>query len=286
MSQGRSSHLRTPQAFTLVELLVVIGIIALLISILLPSLSSARETAMGVKSLSNLRQIGLAIQMYRNDNGGFYPVHSSQSSVVPRTRWPDHLYQYVNSTEVFLSPLLDDDDRSRMIAPFAHSVDQQTGAPIPGTTVYHGGYGYNYHYLGNARQPGGLPPFHANSSNIRAAAQTIAVADTHGSKNGGPVFTTHGAYTIDPPRMSVDLGSQGSRRTAPGPVSGQYGYTGGDDGDANHRATPAERNRGFVNVLFCDGHAAPMKLAEMDDFNGDGIPDNGYWNGLADHTRR
>jgi prepilin-type processing-associated H-X9-DG protein len=91
---------------------------------------------------------------------------------------------------------------------------------------------------------------------------------------------------IDSPLMSIELGSRGSRKSSATPGSGQYGYTGGNDADPRHRSTPAERNRGRVNVVFCDGHADAMKLSELDDFNRDGEPDNGYWNGKADASKR
>src|SRR4051794_30468100 len=67
-------HSRVRQAFTLVELLVVIGIIAVLISILLPTLSSAREAANRTACLSNLRQIGTMLVMYSTSNKGKIPL--------------------------------------------------------------------------------------------------------------------------------------------------------------------------------------------------------------------
>lgn len=70
---------RDRRAFTLVELLVVIGIIAVLLAILLPSLNRARESGRRVQCLSNMRQLGLAFMMYVQENKQRFPAVAAES---------------------------------------------------------------------------------------------------------------------------------------------------------------------------------------------------------------
>ena len=64
---------KQPHGFTLVELLVVIGIISLLIGLLLPAMTAAQDAARRLQCLSNLRQLATAAHLYTTNNHGFYP---------------------------------------------------------------------------------------------------------------------------------------------------------------------------------------------------------------------
>ena len=100
-------RLRSRHGFTLIELLVVISIIALLISILLPALKHARETARGIVCMANLSQVQLATLLYADDHDGYLPdvddanVDRSDNNNLGRF-YP--LKPYIDSAEVFACP--------------------------------------------------------------------------------------------------------------------------------------------------------------------------------------
>jgi prepilin-type N-terminal cleavage/methylation domain-containing protein/prepilin-type processing-associated H-X9-DG protein len=283
------------RGFTLTELLVVIAVIGILAGLLLPALSRAKVAAKSIASISNLRQLGLGLQMYLLENNGTFPKHSSLASRttalgLPRTRWADYLFPYLSDTEVYLSPALTPQEKQFMNKPFAHTLAPDLSETPH--TVYYGGYGYNYQYLGNARQPGGMAPYHAKESVIASPSHTLAIGDTKGARGGNPEYAygTNGSavYVIDPPLGSVMLGSRGSRTSSADPGPGNAYYEGGVDGSDAHRATPAARNGGKVNLVFVDGHAAGMSPHRLDGLsqNGGGEPNNAYWSGYFDPTVR
>lgn len=86
-------------AFTLIELLIVIAIISILAGMLLPALKQSREKARSILCTSNLKQMGLAFGIYSSDNNGFIPL---QKAAKGNTQWASELYAERSSGGSFL----------------------------------------------------------------------------------------------------------------------------------------------------------------------------------------
>jgi prepilin-type processing-associated H-X9-DG protein/prepilin-type N-terminal cleavage/methylation domain-containing protein len=130
------------QAFTLIELLVTAGIVALLLSILLPGLSSAREQARATVCQSNIRQLALANGLYAQESDGVYVPGASQF-LVNLHRWHGARTSVAApfvSTHGPLVPYLGPEGAIRRCPTF--------DPEIRGFEFGNGGYGYNNAYIG------------------------------------------------------------------------------------------------------------------------------------------
>jgi prepilin-type N-terminal cleavage/methylation domain-containing protein/prepilin-type processing-associated H-X9-DG protein len=174
----------TPRrGFTLVELLVVIGIIALLISILLPALNRARESGMKVQCLSNIRQVGIVFTMYINQSKGRLPPYPASIGNGPQPC--DWIYwQTLPATMLTQRPLDDSPVLRLMGTPVNPAVMrcpsdrwEEHVAGANGTSTAYGPYFFSYS-LNQLMTPGTpTAPKSLSISSIKRPAEKVLLVE-------------------------------------------------------------------------------------------------------------
>jgi prepilin-type processing-associated H-X9-DG protein/prepilin-type N-terminal cleavage/methylation domain-containing protein len=214
-------------AFTLVELLVVIGIIALLISILLPALGKARRSAQTLKCLSNLRQLGMATVMYNGENKQFMPYPTTTLS--QDALWFNALDPYLQA--------MDSNPNGRTGVAAQRNYKDYKQCVV-------------YDSLLGGKTSGG-------QDNLKEFARTFkmnsmirhnnpaAQAKVTEIKNGSEFVLFGDGVSLD---LTGDIPDNFE--------SGQFSFEVNDVTEAS----PALRHNGGANILFVDGHAATIVL--------------------------
>lgn len=298
--------LSTSRAFTLVELLVSLTVVALLAAMAIPAIQSALDRADRVVCLSNLRQLGQAMAEYVSDHG-HYPaaeieVTDSAGTVVERKRWYHLLAPYLDT-----GPRAGSSGQGRaridpesgrageIVLPSDDDADQEAFSSVlrcPKVSHWevgrNGAYGYNHQYFGDARPVGRNAEgtllrrhYPIRPSQIADRSRTVVLVDSAGTGEG-PYRTTrrpnadaigNHAFTVDPPVIPTRGGTTRDGTELPPTRWGSDSDVPGV-GEPTRPSRPHARHRGGVCVLFADGRTEWVPLDRL-------VATDAWWNGTG-----
>ena len=279
--------MKRSRGFTLVELLVVIGIIALLISILLPALSKARKQANNAKCLANLHQLSLAYELYVVNNRGrsvtyFGNVPSIANTDPAYVMWQENLRPYYGPSAV--AGHYEDTRQSVRYCPLANDLEDPKWTTTIGGSWGDVGKAWNF-YMSNAKDTTKLPlrvfssygingwcyqpwtqntadPYYVCSQQLVSYSQTANVAD-YLNHEVGP----NQNLSSETPLMGDAIRIDGWPVPADqGPIDGNYTLTTGSVNQYlvnNMGRWVLNRHGRNVNMAFLDGHAEPVAMGRL-----------------------